>query len=111
MPAVALGMEKVENEVMSEPPKPREEGIFAHGLGLRVAIQGIMFGFLTLLGFYIAEKAVGLEGGRTLAFMILSLSQIVQAYNMRSERSLFRIGNFYQQKVKWRCRPIGFTCC
>ena len=99
MPAVALGMEKVENEVMSEPPKPREEGIFAHGLGLRVVIQGIMFGFLTLLGFYIAEKAVGLEGGRTLAFMILSLSQIVQAYNMRSERSLFRIGIFTNKKL------------
>lgn len=99
MPAIALGMEKVENEVMSEPPKPREEGIFAHGLGLRVVVQGIMFGFLTLVGFYIAEKAVGLEGGRTLAFMILSLSQIVQAYNMRSERSLFHIGIFTNKKL------------
>ena len=99
MPAIALGMEKVENEVMSEPPKPREEGIFAHGLGLRVVLQGIMFGFLTLLGFSIGENAVGLEGGRTLAFMILSLSQIVQAYNMRSERSLFRIGIFTNKKL------------
>ena len=99
MPAIALGMEKVENEVMSEPPKPREEGIFAHGLGLRVVLQGIMFGFLTLLGFSIGENAVGLEGGRTLAFLILSLSQIVQASTMRSERSLFCIGIFTNKKL------------
>ncbi len=99
MPAVALGMEMVEKEVMEMPPKPRGEGIFAHGLGFRVVIQGIMFGFLTLLGFFIAEKSVGLEGGQTLAFMILSLSQIVQAYNMRSERSLFHIGIFSNKKL------------
>ena len=99
LPAVALGMEKVEREVMDVPPKPKKEGLFAHGLGVRVLLQGLMFGFLTLFGFWVAENSTGLAGGRTLAFMVLSLSQIVQAYNMRSERSLFHIGLFTNRKL------------
>ncbi|MBR2913148.1 MAG: cation-translocating P-type ATPase, partial [Oscillospiraceae bacterium] len=110
LPAIALGMEAVEKDVMDRKPKPKDEGIFAHGLGIRVAIQGVMFAFLTLVAFWVGT---GLElvhmfdgvlldeahewnlvGGQTLAFMVLALCQIVQAYNMRSEHSLFKIGAF-----------------
>ncbi len=95
LPAIALGMEAVEADVMDHKPKPKEEGIFAHGLGIRVVLQGAMFAALTLLGFYLGETTTGtLEGGQTMAFMILALSQIVQAFNMRSEHSLFKIGIF-----------------
>ena len=110
LPAIALGMEAVETDVMDRKPKPKNEGIFAHGLGIRVAIQGVMFALLTLTAFWVGT---GLElvhmfdgvlldeahewnliGGQTLAFMVLALCQIVQAYNMRSEHSLFKIGPF-----------------
>ena len=102
MPAIALGMEAVEPDVMDKKPKSKDESIFAHGLGLRVVLQGIMFGALSLIGFVIGEKATGmLAGGQTLAFMVLSLSQIIQAYNMRSERSLFKIGVFSNHKLNW----------
>ncbi len=95
LPAIALGMEAVEDDVMDRAPKPKHEGIFAHGLGIRVVIQGIMFAALTLFGFWIGERETGLlEGGQTMAFMILALCQIVQAFNMRSEHSLFKIGPF-----------------
>ncbi|MBQ6990654.1 MAG: cation-translocating P-type ATPase, partial [Clostridia bacterium] len=95
LPAIALGMEAVEPDVMDKKPKPRDEGIFAGGLGIRVVLQGIMFAALTLVAFKVGESATGLlEGGQTLAFMVLALSQVVQAYNMRSDRSLFRIGPF-----------------
>jgi len=95
LPAIALGMEAVESDVMDKKPKPKNEGIFAHGLGFRVVLQGIMFAALTLIGFKTAENVTGtLEGGQTLAFMVLSLTQIVQAFNMRSEHSLFKIGPF-----------------
>lgn len=95
LPAIALGMEDVEADVMDKKPKPKNEGIFAGGLGVRVVLQGCMFAFITLLGFWLGEKQTGtLEGGQTLAFMILALSQIVQAFNMRSERSLLAIGPF-----------------
>jgi len=115
LPAIALGMEAVEKDVMDRKPKPKEEGIFAHGLGVRVAIQGVMFAFLTLVAFWVGT---GLElvhmfdgvllddahewnliGGQTLAFMVLALCQIVQAYNMRTEHSLFKIGPFTNKNL------------
>ncbi len=100
LPAIALGMEEVEEGVMDEKPKPKNEGIFAHGLGIRVVLQGIMFAVLTLIGFKLGEDITGkLTGGQTMAFMVLSLSQVVQAFNMRSDRSLFKIGPFKNGKL------------
>lgn len=102
LPAIALGMEAVEADVMEHKPKPKNEGLFAHGLGIRVFLQGLMFALLTLIGFVVGENVTGtLAGGQTMAFMILSLSQIVQAYNMRSEHSLFKIGLFTNHKLNW----------
>ncbi len=95
LPAIALGMEAVESDVMNKKPKPKNEGIFANGLALRVALQGVLFALLTLIGFKVGENVTNsLEGGQTLAFMVLSLSQVVQSFNMRSERSLFKVGFF-----------------
>ncbi len=95
LPAIALGMEAVEDGIMKQKPKPKDEGIFANGFGVRTVLQGAMFGLLALAAFFIGHKMTGSdEGGRTLAFMVLALSQVVQAYNMRSDRSLFKIGAF-----------------
>ena len=95
LPAIALGMEAVEKDVMLRRPKPKNEGIFAHGLGFRVVWQGCMFALLTLIGFVLGEQVMGtLAGGQTMAFMVLALCQVVQAFNMRSEHSLFKIGPF-----------------
>ena len=100
LPAVALGVEPVEDDVMYKKPKPKDEGIFAHGLGLRIVLQGVMIGILSLAGFYLGEKMTGqLAGGQTLAFMVLALSQVVQSFNMRSEHSLFQIGPFTNSKL------------
>ena len=102
LPAIALGMEPVEADVMDQKPKPKDESIFAHGYGMRIALQGVMFGVLSLIAYWLGERATGLaSGGQTMAFMVLSLSQIVQAYNMRSEHSLFRIGVFANRKLNW----------
>ncbi len=100
LPAVALGMEPVENDIMDAKPKPKNEGLFAHGFGIRIILQGIMFGVLSLIAFYVGETMTGqLEGGQTLAFFVLALSQVVQAFNMRSEHSLFKIGFFTNSKL------------
>ena len=102
LPAITLGMEAVEKDVMDRKPKPKDEGIFANGLGIRVVLQGFMFAILTLIGFVVGENVTGsLAGGQTLAFMILALSQVVQAFNMRSEHSLFKIGPFSNHKLNW----------
>ena len=95
LPAIALGMEAVESDVMDRKPKPKTEGIFANGLGIQVVLQGCMFAALTLVGFVLGERYTGtVEGGQTMAFMVLALTQIVQAFNMRTEHSLFHIGPF-----------------
>lgn len=102
MPAIALGMEAVEADVMERRPKPKNEGIFANGLGVRVVLQGMMFAILSLIGFRLGESMTGtLEGGQTMAFMVLSLSQIVQAFNMRSDHSLFQIRPFSNHTLNW----------
>ena len=95
LPAIALGMEAVEPDVMKRKPRPKNEGLFAHGMGLRIILQGFMFGLLSLAAFRLGEIQTGsVEGGRTMAFMVLALSQIVQSFNMRAEHSLFKIGVF-----------------
>ncbi len=95
LPAIALGMEPVEKDIMEHKPKLKDEGLFAHGFGVRIVLQGIMFGILSLIAYYTGETQTGMaEGGQTLAFMVLALSQVVQAFNMRSEHSLFKIGVF-----------------
>ncbi len=100
LPAIALGMEAVETDIMDKKPKAKNEGIFAHGLGVRVVLQGLMFAILTLAGFRIGENVTGtLAGGQTLAFMVLSLSQVIQSYNMRSAHSLFKTGVFTNKKL------------
>jgi Ca2+-transporting ATPase len=59
-----------------------------------------MFAALTLIGFKLGESMTGsLAGGQTMAFMVLALSQVVQAFNMRSEYSLFKIGMFGNKKL------------
>ncbi len=100
LPAIALGMESVEKDIMLRKPKPKDESMFAHGYGIRIILQGLMFGGLALAGFAIGKAITGtLEGGRTLAFMTLALSQVLHAYNMRSEYSIFKIGVFSNKKL------------
>ncbi len=98
LPAIALGMEPVEHDIMEHKPKPKNEGIFANGLGVRVVLQGIMFAALSLVGFWLGSSWSGGPmddvAGRTMAFMVLALSQVLQAFNMRSDRSLFKTGPF-----------------
>ena len=95
LPAIALGMEDVEGDIMTHKPKAKDESIFAGGLGGRIIAQGFMFGLLTIIAYRLGVNFGGsAEGGRTLAFMVLALTQVVQAFNMRSDKSLFKVGPF-----------------
>ena len=95
LPAIALGMEPVEDGIMDKKPKPKDEGIFANGLAVRIVLQGLMFAILTLFGFRYGMVVTGsLEIAQTMAFIVLSLSQVLQSFNMRSDRSIFKIGIF-----------------
>ena len=99
LPAIALGMEKAEKDIMQRPPRPKDEGLFAHGYWFRIIVQGCMFAALTLGAYFIGEHAGGTACGSTLAFITLALSQTVHAYNMRSEKSLFSSNPFGNGKL------------
>ena len=100
LPAIALGMEPVEKDVMDKKPKPKNEGLFAHGFGLRVILQGIMFGALSLIAFKVGETVTGtLAGGQTSAFIVLALSQVFHSFNVRTDKSLTKINPFGNMKL------------
>ena len=99
LPAIALGRENVEPDIMEQTPRPKSEGIFAHRLGPQVVLQGVMFGALTLfayaLGYYWNFGGTpGDHAGQTMAFLVLAMCQVFHSYNMRSRHSLFKIGPF-----------------
>jgi Ca2+-transporting ATPase len=95
LPAVALGLEPGAEDVMRRNPRPRNESIFAQGMGVRILALGALFALLTLTGFFIIWQGSGdIKAGRTMAFLVLALSQIFHAFNMRSDYSLFSIGFF-----------------
>lgn len=105
LPAIALGMEPVEFDVMRRRPRAKGESMFAHGLGWLAGMQGVMIGALTLIAYYIGSRVLTLPGGalniplgETMAFAVLSISQLVHAFNTRSSHSLFRIG-FHTNKA------------
>lgn len=99
-PAIALGMEAVPEDIMNNKPKPKTEGLFAHGFGVQIILQGIMFGALSLVAYYLGTTMIGGQlAGQTMAFTVLSLSQVVHSFNMRSDKSLFKIGPFGNKKL------------
>ena len=102
LPAIALGMEPVESDVMDRKPKPKHEGLFAHGLGVRVVLMGAMFAALSLVAFFLGKTVGGsVAHGQTMAFMVLACSQVLHAFHMRSDKSLFKIGAFGNSKLNW----------
>lgn len=99
LPAISLGMEAVEEGIMDHKPKSKDEGLFANGLAFRIVLQGAMFAALTLIGYHYGNTHGGIGPAQTMAFIVLASSQIVQAYNMRSNRSLFKIGFFSNKNL------------
>jgi len=102
LPAIALGLDAADEGVMRRSPVKSRESLFANGLWRTIGLEGCMIGLLALLGFGIGTIYFDVPGshmiGRTMAFAVLSISQLVHAFNMRSEQSLFKInmlGNPY----------------
>ncbi|MEW9082855.1 calcium-transporting P-type ATPase, PMR1-type [Caldanaerobacter subterraneus] len=93
LPALALGFEPPERDIMEKKPRPKGESIFAGGLAYRILFEGMLIGLVTLIAFVIGLKQ-NIETARTMAFAVLTLSQLAQALNVRSDKSIFKIGLF-----------------
>ncbi|MCX7694574.1 MAG: calcium-translocating P-type ATPase, SERCA-type [Caloramator sp.] len=96
-PALALGMEIPESNVMQEPPRDPDEGFFSKGLGFRIILQGIFIGIATLIAFKYGEK-FNEDIARTMAFYTLSLSQLVHAFNVRYHSRSVIFNNMFSNK-------------
>ena len=92
-PALALGMEKSEPDIMRRPPRNSKDGIFAGGLGFDAVYQGIMVSIITLVSYFIGHfmeagvwEFTNSEDGMTMAFLTMSMAEIFHSFNMRSQR-------------------------
>ena len=94
LPAIALGLENPEKDIMNRKPVNSKEGIFADGLWNKIIVEGIMIGVLTLVAFSIGNKYYGLEVGRTMAFLSIGFLELVHSFNIKNEKSIFEAGLF-----------------
>jgi len=117
LPAISLGVEPAPKDIMKRKPISPAKGMFADGLALQIIIEGILIGSLALTAFAIGIKYYDTRSlqdaqpfiplvGRTMAFSVLSLSQLFHSFNMRSHRSLSEIGIFTNRKL-----VISFIIC
>ena len=104
-PALALGMEKPEADVMNRDPRDSKEGIFAGGLGVAVAYQGALVTLITIVSYFIGHwyetgsfEITDSVHGTTMAFLTLAMCEVFHSFNMRSLRSsIFAI----KEQNKW----------
>ena len=94
LPAIALGLEKPEADIMDKKPRDSKKGIFADGLWQRIITEGTMLGILTLVAFSVGNYLYDIEVGRTMAFVSLGLLELVHSFNIKSEESIFKVGLF-----------------
>ena len=94
LPAIAIGLEPPEKNIMTRAPVDSKKGIFADGLWNKIIVEGIMLGMLTLIAFSIGNKYYGLEVGRTMAFVSLGVLELIHSFNIKSEESIFKTGIF-----------------
>ena len=113
LPAIALGMEEAEQDVMNRPPRSRKESIFADGLGFDIAFQGLVIAAVTVFSYFAGHRLesgswaiANSPAGMTMAFLTLSMIEIFHSFNMRSRLlSVFSI----RKQNKWLWGTLLFS--
>ncbi len=94
LPAIALGLEPPEKNIMNRLPRDSRKSIFADGLMGKIVVEGFMIGMFTILAFFIGNKYYGIEVARTMAFISLGMLELIHSFNVKSEESIFKVGLF-----------------
>ena len=95
LPALALGLDPKDKNIMNKKPRPSTESVFSDGYGLRIIYQGLIIGAVTLGAFKIGFDNYGVETARTIAFGVLGLAQISHSFNVRAgKNSVFAVSPF-----------------
>ena len=101
-PALALGTEKGDPDIMDVPPRPPREPIINRPMWIGIATQTVFLTGVTLFAYFLGIRSGGLALGKTMAFVALSSAELPLAYIVRSERySLLRIGPFSNKIMNW----------
>jgi P-type Ca2+ transporter type 2C len=103
LPAMALGLDKPEDDVMKRKPRHPKEGVFARGLGWKVVSRGFLIGGVTLLAFMLSYKTHPdhLAYAQTVAFATLVMAQLIHVFDCRSEVSVFSRNPFGNVYLVW----------
>lgn len=107
LPALALGCERVEKDIMNQPPRKANSSLFAGHTGKNILIQGVVQTILTMLsfiigGYVLSDGIANHQVAMTMAFLTLALIQLFHSYNSRSQRhSLFSSNPFKNKVLNW----------
>ena len=115
-PAIALGMEDAEADIMQKKPRSSSEGIFANGMGFDIGFQGLIISLLTLASYFVGHfmesgvwEIANSPDGMTMAFLTLSMVEIFHSFNMRSRRgSIFKMNS--KNKFLWLSFAVSLIC-
>ncbi len=102
-PALALGVEPVDENIMTHKPQGKNAALFSKNSWRRIVVEGCFIGAISILAFTIGRVFFDVSKtpivGRTMSFAVLSLSQLVHSFNIKSEKSLFKINIFSNMKL------------
>ncbi len=103
LPAMALGLDQPEENVMRRKPRHIKEGVFARGLGWKIVSRGFLIGISTLIAFMVVyyKDPNNLEYAQTIAFATLVLAQLIHVFDCRSEISVFSRNPFGNKYLVW----------
>ncbi len=103
LPALALGVEPVDSDIMTHKPQGKNTALFSRSIWKRIVVEGCFIGAISILAFTIGKVFFDVSNrpiiGRTMSFAVLSLSQLVHAFNVKSERSIFKSDIFSNMKL------------
>ena len=103
LPAMALGTEKAERDIMLQKPLKTHKSMFSGGLWVDIFLEGLLIGGLSLVSFTLGVRLFDLSSqpltGRTMAFVTLNISELVHAFNMRGRIPMYKIGYFSNMRL------------
>ncbi len=109
LPAIALGLEPHNNDVMKEKPRNVNESILTKDFAFEIILEGIVIAIATMTGFHIGLKAGGPALASTMAFAILCLARLVHGFTSKSKKHVLSRKALFSNKYLWAAFGIGFV--
>lgn len=99
LPAMALGAERPEKDIMKRKPLQKSEGLITREKAFDIILEGLLFGGISLFAFTLGKNLYSIEAARSMTFCTLSIAEIFHSFNVRTERSVFSVSPFENPKL------------